>query len=132
MLNANKKGINVVVKVNINEKSKIEENNLYIILGNAIDNAIQSFDFANKEHKNIAIGIFDDNNNLFIKITNPYEGTIKFKNGLPLTTKKDKSMHGIGLKSIKKLVEDKNGYFKIAVTDNIFTLELLLYDEIRF
>ena len=54
-----------------------------------------------------------------------------FENGLPLTTKQDKSMHGIGLKSIRKLVEDQNGYFNIKTENYIFSLEILLFHEME-
>ncbi len=39
-------------------------------------------------------------------------------------------MHGVGLKSIKKIVDDKNGYFKIKTNNHVFSLEIVLFDEI--
>lgn len=123
--------IAVDVKVSMKAESVIDENSLYIILGNGIDNAVRCFDNSKALEEKLTVKILDDNNNLFIKITNPYAGNLNFKNGLPLTTKKNKSMHGVGLQSIKKLVEDKNGYFKITSENNIFCLDILLYDEIR-
>ncbi len=39
-------------------------------------------------------------------------------------------MHGVGLKSIKKIVEDKNGHFKIKTNNHVFSLEIVLFDEI--
>ncbi len=75
--------------------------------------------------------ILEESDNLLIKISNPYRHKLIFENGLPITNKNDKLMHGIGLKSIKKIVNEKQGYFKINTDDNIFSLEILLFDEIN-
>ena len=126
-----KNNIDVDIKVNIREDTYMDEQSIYIILGNIIDNAATNFNSSESLEKKLLIRIFDDHNNLFIKIRNPYIGKIIFRNGLPITTKENKGMHGIGLKSVKKIVEDKNGYFKITTSDYIFDVEILLYDEIK-
>lgn len=123
--------IDIDIKVSIREDTCIDEISLYTILGNAIDNATRNFNSDQSLLKNINIRIVEDSENLFIKIANPYNKKLKFKNGLPLTDQADKESHGIGLQSIKNLVEQKNGYFKITSADNIFTLEVMLYEEIK-
>ncbi|MFI3214541.1 MAG: ATP-binding protein [Eubacteriales bacterium] len=124
--------IELDIKVSIRDDAYIDEVSLYIILGNAIDNAVRNFDNYTSEMKSIVVRIIDDYDNLFIKVSNPYNKKLKFKNGLPVTDKQDKELHGIGLQSIKDLVEQKNGHFKITNTENVFTLEVLLYDEIKY
>lgn len=131
LFSISKKKIELDINVTIREDTYIDNVSLYTILGNAIDNAIRNFDSTNSSMKNIVIRIVDDCDNLFIKIANPYNKILKFKNGIPLTDKANKEFHGIGLQSIKNLVEQKNGHFKITSADNIFTLEVLLYDEIK-
>lgn len=105
---------------------------MYIILGNVIDNAVRNFDSSTSDVKQIIIRIFDDCGNLYIKISNPYCKKLNFKNGLPITDKEKKSLHGVGLRSIKSLIESKNGYFDISIKNNLFTIEILLYDEIKY
>lgn len=131
LFSADKENIDTEVKVSIRGNASIDECSLYIILGNAIDNAIESLCKSESVKKKLTIRILEDNNNLLIKIQNPFVGSLDFKNGLPLTTKQNRTMHGIGLQSIRKLVEDKNGYLKISTLNNIFSLEILLYDEIK-
>ena len=131
LFSAEKENINTEVKVSIRENASIDESSLYIILGNAIDNSIEYLSNSASLEKKISIRILEDNNNLIIKIQNPFIGSLDFKNGLPLTTKQNRTMHGIGLQSIKKFVQDKNGYLKISILNNIFSLEILLYDEIK-
>ncbi len=131
LLYIHKHEIEVELIVNVSENSRIDENSLYIILGNAIDNAVENFDMGKKSYEKIVIMLVEESKNLFIKVSNPYKNKLTFRNGLPITSKIDKSMHSIGLKSIKNLVEDNNGYFKIKTKDNIFSLEILLFDKIK-
>ncbi|MFV0518847.1 MAG: GHKL domain-containing protein [Lachnospirales bacterium] len=129
LLEAKNKNIEVDINVDVGENTYIDENSLYIILGNAIDNAIRNFDSYKSSEKNIKIKIIDDGGNIFIKITNPYNKKLSFKKGLPITDKEDKNFHGVGISSIKHIVEEKNGYFKIETKSNIFALEILLFEN---
>lgn len=124
-------GIDIDVRVSVREDVYMDEMGMYTILGNLIDNAIRNFDNSMSNQKSLIIRIVDDCDNLFIKISNPYTKKLKFKNGLPQTDKSDNVYHGLGLKSVKDLVESKNGYFKISAENYIFDIEILLFDEIK-
>ncbi|WP_409967801.1 GHKL domain-containing protein [Bengtsoniella intestinalis] len=128
----NQSDIPIDIKVNILEDANIDESSLYVILGNAIDNAITNFDSSNSQNESINIRIMDDNGNLYIRIANPYAKKLQFKNGLPVTDKSNKTLHGLGLKSIKEIVESKSGVFKILTINQEFVLEILLYDEMTY
>ncbi len=114
------------------ENAIIDESSLYVILGNALDNVKNYFNNINLTNKKLFINILDDESNLYIKIENTLLDRLEFRNDLPVTTNNDKFSHGIGLKSIKRLIEDKNGYFKISTENNLFSLEILLYEEITY
>lgn len=128
----NQSDINIDIKTNILQDAHIDESSLYVILGNALDNAISNFDNNKSGNKSISIRIMDDDGNLYIRIANPHTKKLKFKSGLPVTDKSDKILHGLGLKSIKKIVESKRGGFKISATEQEFVLEILLYDEMTY
>lgn len=119
-------------KINVPENAHIDELSLYLILGNAIDNAIRNFDTSQSVENCIKVRIWDDDGNLYIKISNPFDKKIEFKNGLPITDKKDKTQHGYGLKSIRKIVDEKKGLLKISCNSNNFIIEILLYDELIY
>lgn len=131
LLSLSERGIEVDIKVAINEDAYIDEVSLYTIIGNVLDNAIRNFDSSNAEMKHIIVRLIADGDNLFIKVANPYNKKLNFKNGLPVTDKEDREIHGIGLQSVKDLVESKDGYIKITNNDNIFNLEIILYEEIK-
>lgn len=125
----NQSDIDIDIKVNIPQYVHIDESSLYVILGNGIDNAIANFDSSKSKNKSINIRIMDDDGNLYIRISNPFAKKLQFKNGLPVTDKSDKTLHGLGLKSIKEIVESKRGAFKILTSNHEFVLEILLYNE---
>lgn len=77
---ANKSEIEVDIKVSIRDDTYIDEISLYTILGNAIDNTTRNFDSSNSYMKNINIRIVDDYDNLFIRMSNPYNKRLNFKN----------------------------------------------------
>ncbi len=124
-----KSNIDFEIESNISEQANIDESYLYVIIGNAIDNAIENFNTLMSCQKIIKILIHNDDNNLFIKISNPYNKKITLKNDLPITAKEDTLMHGLGLSSVKNIVKSKNGHFKIKTDNYIFSLEIILFDE---
>lgn len=117
------------IKVKVGENVSFDVSSMFLILGNAIDNAVENFVPICGLDKKITIRVIEDNHNIYVKISNPYAHKLYFKNGLPMTHKSDQINHGMGLKSIKKLVGDRNGYFNIRTDNHVFTLEVLLYDE---
>ena len=119
---------NIRLSCNINTQGidKIQAIDLYTMLGNAIDNAIESVsELKDPDKRTISINIGTQGGLLYFQIENYYEGKIKFKNGMPLTNKKDKENHGIGLKSIKFIVEKYDGSLLIKNDDGIFILRLI-------
>lgn len=55
------------------------------------------------------------------------EGKMRFLEGIPQTTKKDKKNHGIGMQSIQRVVESYGGHVQIDVKEEVF--ELVIYME---
>jgi sensor histidine kinase regulating citrate/malate metabolism len=97
------------------------------IFGNALDNAIESVkELADSEKRLIRLAVFSQNDFLMLRIENYYEGNLQFEDDLPLTTKKDKQMHGYGLKSIRSAAEKYGGTMSIKTDDNWFTINVLI------
>lgn len=64
---------------------------------------------------------------LFICIQNSYEIEPKYENGELLTIKTDKHFHGIGMKSVKKIVEKYEGQLEYDNKQNIFEVGITLF-----
>ena len=97
------------------------------IFGNALDNAIACEEkIAEKEKRLIHISTFPQSSFLIIRFENYCEDDIKFKDGLPITTQKDKKFHGYGLKSIRHAISKYGGEMDISVKNNWFSINILV------
>ncbi len=97
------------------------------IVGNALDNAVESVTkLDDPEKKIIKIAIFAQNDFLLMRFENYYESPLCFEDGDIATTKHDKRAHGFGIRSIQKAAEKYDGNVKIATDDNWFTLCVLI------
>lgn len=127
---ARKYGIDCEVKVLIPSVIPFDDADLCIIIGNALDNAIEANLRANIENPYIKFHMKLDRNNLIIVVENSFDGIIKRgRSGKLITTKKDAANHGIGMSSIQRAIEKYHGFFKENVMDKAFQLKLVLYAD---
>nr|WP_243426815.1 sensor histidine kinase [Mediterraneibacter glycyrrhizinilyticus] len=97
------------------------------IFGNAIDNAIEcELKLKDYSKRMIHVDAFSEKSFLIIRFENYYEGDIRFESGIPVTTKKEKSLHGYGLKSLRYTVHKYKGEVHIDTKDNWFSLRILI------
>ncbi len=109
-------GLDIKVPKDLN----IDMRDIGTVLGNTLDNAIEACSMLENGDKLININIYCKNNNMTIYIKNPKNIT-----GTAINTwKKDKDNHGLGLKSVRKIVnkyngiiinEDKNTYYEVNI-----------------
>lgn len=97
------------------------------IFGNALDNAIEcEKKIADKEKRLIHATVARQKDFLIIRVENYFEGNLKFLEGSPATTKKNKDLHGYGIKSIRYTANKYNGALHINHKDNWFELQILI------
>lgn len=97
------------------------------IFGNALDNAITSAEkVENPERRLIHVTVSQEKSFLRIKIENSFQGVLKMKNQLPITTKEDRRYHGFGLKSMKEIAEKYKGSMTVSAKDGWFELRILI------
>lgn len=100
---------------------------LYAVLGNAIDNAIEEVaKFQEQEKRQIDVLIYRRQQFLTIQITNPMEGNLVYEDGLPMTTKGNRLIHGFGLRSIRYILKKYDGVLTIREEDGCFSLRMLI------
>lgn len=103
------------------------EMDISALFGNVLDNAIESVEkLDDKEKRLIHLSVAKQKNFLRIRSENYTEEKITFKNGMPVTTKKDKRFHGFGMKSIQSTVRKYGGSVTAGVRDNWFELRILI------
>lgn len=105
----------------------IDPVDLYTILGNAIDNAIEAVrKLEEPDHRVVSVTIYAKQHMSVLQIENYYEGELHFAGGLPVSSKQDHRYHGFGVKSIRSTVEKYGGSISIDTENHIFLLCILL------
>lgn len=99
--------------------------NICVILGNLLENALR--EAVKSEDKFLSVSIRMKKDILLILIENSYTGTIAKEADKFKTSQKNKSVHGIGLESVKQVVTSCGGDLKIEYTENRFLVQVLLY-----
>ena len=95
------------------------------ILGNLLDNSIQAL----KETRGkqiLRISINYSRGRMILQIENSYEKILE-ENGELKTTKTEKEGHGIGLESIKEVVERYDGILQLDYKENLFVAFVVLF-----
>lgn len=97
---------------------------LYTLVGNALDNAIEAVLPLPAAERLIRIRVQEKAGLVFLRIENPYSGALELRDGLPVTRKEDRQNHGFGLKSIRDIGEKYHGLLTIEAEANQFVLLL--------
>lgn len=110
--------------INVPDIIHVDDVDISIILGNALDNAIEAC--KNSDDKLINIYINYEKNHLKIMIANTKSTPLIYIGNKIQTKKEDKKNHGFGLKNIARSVKKYDGYFNIKDNDDLFTLEVFI------
>ncbi len=139
MVGMKQEGIEFEHKINMPDKLTIDYIDFCIIIGNAMDNAIEACCKIKEGIRKISLICTQVDDYITIIIINTIsaemfrpldrcqDGTIKSI----LTTKQDNRFHGYGVQSIKNIAEKNKGNILIKFDKNIFQIKIILYNEIN-
>ncbi|MBU5334795.1 GHKL domain-containing protein [Anaerocolumna aminovalerica] len=119
----NKLGINTYWEVV--DRIEFDDIDLSILFANLFDNAIEACALNNKKSEIILIVTYEKAY-LNIIMKNTIEKSILSYNPNLITTKKDKTMHGFGLKTIYDIVNKYDGIIKYYEKNNYFYVDVWL------
>lgn len=107
---------------------KLAESEIVALFGNLLDNAIEACNKIEDDIKWIRVVIRRKQNMTFIKISNSYgESPIYNENNLK-SLKKYKRMHGLGVTSMKIIVEKYDGNIDIDYNSEKFTVMISFFN----
>ncbi len=114
--------------INFMSNFKIDNMDLCIMIGNLLDNAIEACSKILGK-KQIELVFKQLNNCLAIDVINPTSVNIDIQNGLIKTTKTDTNLHGIGLNSVRDIVNKYRGYIGLKCENYIFSVSIIIMDN---
>ncbi len=97
------------------------------LFGNALDNAIEAtVKIPDEQKRMIGLSVHRSGKFATVEVHNTLCVEPEFVDGLPITTKSERDLHGYGVKSIKLIAEKYGGNMTISVRDGLFDLSVLL------
>lgn len=125
---AERQGIRVTVDADtIGSRMAVRAADINVILGNLLDNAIESNLWLESGEKWLTIRVNRVNQMLFITIQNPFCQMPVLEEGIPLSGKRESGERGIGLKSVQNYVEKYEGVFDIKFQKGVCSAEAMLF-----
>ena len=95
------------------------------VLGNLLENAVYAAE--QSQEKYLKIRIKSNRNLLYLSIQNSYAGTIQTKGKRFISTKPNPEGHGIGLESVKKILDEEHGTLDMKWDGKRFYTEVMMY-----
>lgn len=123
-------GCKVKTEVCIPEDISYNEIDICMILANTIENAVQACcKIPVEQERKIDVAVkFLKDHKLIFSVKNPCISAVAFnKDGLPDVVSKEG--HGIGLKSVKSIVEKYDGLFQCSCSGSQFYFRAILFDR---
>ena len=124
---AQKQQIQLIPALAIYEKLNIRTIDLALLLGNALDNAIEATaNIVDEAERKIYLSVKSYQNILHIRVKNPVLEPVRIENNTVQTTKINREFHGLGISNMKSIVEKYDGTFSIESSDGVFILNIIL------
>lgn len=123
---AERNGVKIYSKIAVPSDICIRDEDVVTIFGNLLDNAIEANEKIS-ENKFIKLYVEYDKGCIFIEVKNSFDGNVKLKNRIIQTSKNDKKIHGIGLKSVEESINNYQGNIELEYDKNEFKVNIILY-----
>ncbi|MGL5756950.1 MAG: GHKL domain-containing protein [Paraclostridium sp.] len=122
----NENNINLCCDINFSKCSFIEMTDVCSIFSNILDNAIEACNKISNGEKYIKIRGTVVKSYYVIRCENSKINKVKMRNNKIITSKKDKFIHGIGLKSVKSSLKKYDGELEVNDFENEFLVQIYI------
>jgi len=116
------------------DKQQIDVYDIGIVLNNALENAIEASSKLEGK-KSICLCSYMKGNLFFIEVENDFAGKIIMdsETGLPISSKDDKQLHGVGIENIQRCAKKYMGDIDITISDKEnrkrFNITIMMYEK---
>ena len=127
---ATERGIKFDAKLNIPAELPFAGEDISVILGNALDNALEACLRGKVDDPYVKLAMSYDQGNLVILVENTFDGFLKKERKTGWATRKNNSQqHGIGIQSIRNVIQKYHGYYHVDIEEKVYRLEMVLYPQ---
>lgn len=123
---ARRRGIELTTYVDGKPLGFVEELDLYSLIGNALNNAIDAASVLPEEERYIILTTSAEEGMVTVHVENPYSGELVMENHLP-KSQRDERYHGFGMKSMERIVNKYSGTMAVKAENGIFYLDVILF-----
>lgn len=117
----------IKVKGFADDEIAVSQRDLCVVVSNLIKNAAEAVKQCSKESKKIVVEVSQGKQFLHIKVKNTVNTeNLYIKDKLPVTSKENKEVHGLGIKNIIMTVEKYNGCYKYKLEEGCYIAEVYL------
>lgn len=127
MNQADKSGICVRMKIEIQEQYAFEYIDMTVLLGNALENAVKACELSGAETPFIYIDMFQVKQQLLIQIENSCKQAAEPSDARKNGSSKQQTSIGYGMRSMKKIAEKYGGDMEYWKKENTFILRIILH-----
>lgn len=125
-VDCNENNISLFCDINFSKCNFIEMTDVCSIFSNILDNAIEACNKIKNDEKYIKIRGTFVKSYYVIRCENSKVNKIKIKNNRIISSKKDKFIHGIGLKSVKSSLKKYDGELEIEDFEDKFLVQIYI------
>lgn len=105
--------IEMDIRISLPDRLPLTDVELCTVLGNLLENAVEACELQVCGKPGIYLASHEDPHTYFLLLENSYNGHFKIKNGRFLSHKSQKPRIGIGLESVRKIIETQGGTLDI-------------------
>lgn len=115
---AAERNIRFTVHISVPEKLGISDEDISVLTGNLLENAIEAAERAKEEYRYIYLNISCSGKMMVIVVDNGFNGNVNMNGGDYFSTK---AQHrGIGMQSIQRIIEKYDGSSEFSHEDTVF------------
>ena len=115
---------NIKIEVQVNADKDMDSIEYGVVLSNLLDNAIEAEEQEKEENRYICLNIGVEQNMIHLVVSNYISESVLQNNALLETSKKNKQLHGIGLRGVKEFVNNKEGEIEIFEENHMLVVHI--------
>lgn len=119
-------GVDILTDIQIPTELSMNLKDFSILMGNLLDNALRALEQCEKK-KYLKVVMKEELGKFFISVENSHCEEFKKVGNVFLTTKGEWRSHGIGLKNVRRVVDQYDGEMNIETTNSVFSTKLIMF-----